>query len=248
MKTHALYSTYVTTHYHYVAPATQASFRKRYYVWRSCLNDFLPRDKESAILEVGSGVGHNLYALHALGYTNVMGIDYSKECVEESHKHGFSVQLVNEDTEKRFFSRHKNAYDAIVLYDVLEHYEPHDALDLLSRIARCLRVDGRTIISVPNAAHPFSNSLLFADITHKFIYTETSLSQLLRNAGFSHVRFAQMNSFTSYDDNVVKRFLKMVCLPVVAFCGELFWRSVSLSQGIVLSQCKPTLLIVAQRG
>ena len=96
----------------------------------------------------------------------------------------------------------------VVLYDVLEHYSPGDAAVLLTSFTMLLKKDGTIVISSPNANHPFSNTLLFADITHKCLYNVVSLSQLLRNCGLKRNRFFEMNSFTSYDDNAILRISK----------------------------------------
>lgn len=241
------YSTYVSTHYQFIAASTEAVFLKRLYVWKSFFLPYLPRKKDSAILEIGSGVGHNLYALKALGYTNIRGTDYSKECVEICKNKGFEVQLVDERTEKSFYQSHKDMFRMVVLYDVLEHYSPSEGAVLLSSIKLMLQKDGHILISVPNANHPFSNTLLFADITHRCLYNPISLSQLLRNCGFRRNSFFEINSFTPYDDNPILRLLKTTLMTFIAFIGESFWRMIALSQGILLRECKPTLVAVAQK-
>ena len=60
-------SNYVSTHYQLLAASTEAVYLKRLYVWKSYLLPYLPKQKDSAILEIGSGVGHNLYALQDFG-------------------------------------------------------------------------------------------------------------------------------------------------------------------------------------
>lgn len=247
MSKQQFYNTYVSTHYQYVAAATEAVFRKRLYVWKSYFLPYLPRQKDSAILEIGSGVGHNLYALKALGYTNIRGTDYSKECVELCKNKGFEVQLVDERTEKSFYQSHKDMFNMVVLYDVLEHYSPSEGAVLLSSIKLMLQKDGHILISVPNANHPFSNTLLFADITHRCLYNPISLSQLLRNCGFRRNSFFEINSFTPYDNNPIMSFLKMTLMTWIAFVGESFWRMIALSQGVLLRECKPTLIAIAKR-
>lgn len=247
MSKQQFYNKYVSTHYQYVAAATEAVFRKRLYVWKSYFLPYLPRQNDSAILEIGSGVGHNLAALKSLGYTNIKGTDYSKECVDICKKNGFDVQLVDERIEKSFYETHKDTFRLIVLYDVLEHYSPSDAAVLLQSVQRMLQKDGTLLISLPNANHPFSNTLLFADITHKSLYNTVSLSQLFRNCGLNRISFFEMNSYTPYDDNPILRLVKSTLMPLVAFMGESFWRIIALSQGILLRECKPTLVAIAQK-
>lgn len=246
MKKNDLYSKYVSTHYQFIAPATLALFRKRYYVWKSYFSSLLPKNKSCKILEIGAGVGHNLYALKELGYKHCLGTDYSPECVSVCKKHGFEALVVTSATEKKFYASHKGKFDLIVLYDVVEHYVPDSGAELLASVRQMLTPSGSVVICLPNANHPFSNTLFFADITHKFIYNETSLSQLLRNSGFSEIAFKQINSFVLDDDVMVRQLVKRLVLAPLAYIGELFWRLMALSQGIVLSECKPTLIAVAR--
>lgn len=247
MRENNLYSKYVSTHYQFVAAATKEGLRKRYYLWKSSLSHLLPADKNISILEIGAGVGHNLEALRKLGYKNVIGTDYSRECVDFCRKRGLKLSLVSPQTEQQFYHKYQKKFDLVLLYDVLEHYLPNEGINLLLQARALLKPNGFLLILLPNASHPLSNSLFFADITHKFIYNETSLSQLLRLSGFSQMKFIQINSYTLVDDNFVKQMAKKTVIALVAFLGELFWRTLALSQGILLRECKPTLVAIARR-
>lgn len=239
------YKKYISTHYKNVVNDINISYRKRFYVWKSYLEKFLPENKNINILEVGSAVGHNLYSLNKLGYKNILGIDFSAECVEFCEKMNFHSLLVND--EKKFYESNRNKFDLIILYDVLEHHLPMDGKNLLLNIKKALRNDGKLIISVPNADYPFNLGLLYKDITHRFIYNEASLLQLLKNCGFTNNKFIQINSYTIYDENYFKRFFKKSFLSIISFFGELFWKFIGLSQGIILKECKPTLICISRK-
>lgn len=239
------YDRYVTTHYRSITG--EQSYIKRYYVWKSYLEKLLPSDKGIAILEVGCGMGHNINALGKLGYKNIVGIDYSAECIDFCKEKGFDTLLIDEKSESKFYKAHARSFDLIILYDVLEHYGPSDGVTLLRFIKGSLKDDGMILISTPNASHPLSSSLLFADITHKCIYTRGSLSQLLRNVGFTRNMFFQMNSYTLYDENIVIQLFKQTILRGISFIGEYFWKAVGLTQGIIFTQCKPTLITISQK-
>ncbi|MBI4064982.1 class I SAM-dependent methyltransferase [Candidatus Gottesmanbacteria bacterium] len=244
MATVNFYDHYVTTHYR--STVGEQSYIKRYYVWKSYLEKYIPSDKNISFLEVGCGMGHNIYALRKLGYKNIVGIDYSAECVDICKERGFDALLINERNESKFYKAYAHSFDLIILYDVLEHYVPTDGVILLRFIKQSLKDNGTIFISTPNASHPLSSNLLFADTTHKFIYTQGSLLQLLQNVGFTKNIFFQINSYTLYDESIVIQLFKQTILRGISFIGEYFWKAVGLTQGIILTQCKPTLVCIAQ--
>jgi hypothetical protein len=80
------------------------------------------------------------------------------------------------------------------MIDVLEHFTRPEALELAETIrTRALAPQGRLIIQVPNMQSPFATLNLYHDITHQWAYTEASLRQLLRSAGFRKVQCCPQN-------------------------------------------------------
>lgn len=248
MKKNNFYTKYFSTHYKFLAGDEDfSSYQKRYYLWKSYLQQFLPENKNTSILEIGCGTGFNLFSLMKMGYKNAFGIDVSPECITICKKMNFNCLLIDKSNEEKFYRDCKNKFNIVILYDILEHYSPEDASDILLQVKTVLNKDGLVIISLPNADHPFSNTLLFADITHKFIYNEKSLSQLLRNCGFKSMNFWQINSYTTIDNNILKQIFKSYVLKIASFLGEKFWILIGISQGILLKECKPTLICLTHK-
>lgn len=239
------YQNYISTQYHDDIKNVQNIYRKRFYLWKSYLEKLLPTDKNMPILEVGSGFGQNLYSLKELGFTNVLGLDLSPQCVAFCQKQGFNALLVQ--TEEKFYGEHQKQFDLVILYDVLEHYLPEEGSILLKNIQKVMKTNASLLISVPNANHPFSPRLLFDDITHRFIYNKKSLLQLLGNCGFEKNQIFEINSFTLYDDSFLFSLFKQTFLRAVSFLGELSWKTLAGTQGIFLSECKPTLVSLSRR-
>jgi len=239
------YKKYVSAHFRDINKHINLSYKKRFYVWKSYLEKFIPKDKNMQILEVGCGMGHNLYSLSKLGFRNILGIDLSPECIDFCKAKGFNVLLLAKND--NFYLQNSHKFDLVILYDVLEHYSPEDGADLLLKIRQVLKDDGRLIISVPNADYPLNLKLAYSDITHKFIYNEISLSQLLKNCDFISSKFIQMNSYTIYDKNLFKQIFKKYFLRLISFFGELFWKIMGMSQGIFLKECKPTLICISKK-
>lgn len=238
------YTHYLSTHYLKEKEHLATIYRKRYYLWRSKLKDFLPPNKKAPVLEVGCGMGQNLYALRELGYQDVRGIDLSRECVELCQKQNFAVTQVERGS--RFYQEHPHKFELVILYDLLEHLDLEEAVKLLQDVSRSLTESGKLFISTPNGDHPFQGHLRYADVTHRFLYNRRSLSQLLRSSGFEPLRFRQLDAFTEYDDDRVRYFLKKFFLKPLSWAGEHFWKLVAFSQGIYLRECKPTLVCLAK--
>lgn len=246
MNTNVFYQNYISTQYQDEIKNGPKIYRKRFYLWKSYLEKLLPADKNMTILEVGSGFGQNLYSLKELGFVNVLGIDLSPECVAFCQKQGFNVLLAG--NEEKFYKEHQRQFDLVILYDVLEHYPPGEGAKLLGEIELVMKKKATLLISVPNANHPFSARLRFDDITHRFIYNKKSLTQLLRNCRFEKNQIFEINSFTLYDDNFLLGLFKQTFLRTVSWFGELFWKTLAASQGIFLSECKPTLVCLTHRS
>jgi SAM-dependent methyltransferase len=124
--------------------------------------------------------------VHALGYTQLSGIDVDAGQVNFARAQGLDVALV--PSTEAFLVERPGAYAAILLMDVLEHV-PRDAQpNFLQAIAGSLRPGGRLICSVPNAASGISGYWLYNDYTHQTGFTEDSLSFLLGECGLSAVR------------------------------------------------------------
>ncbi len=88
------------------------------------------------------------------------------------------------------------SFDIIVFGDVLEH--TRDPLTILSEARKLLKPEGRVIVSIPNVAHWRIRLALLAgrftytesgilDRTHLRFFTEGSLHELVRDAGYQVV-------------------------------------------------------------
>lgn len=101
-------------------------------------------NKNSAILDVGSGPGNNLRMLKNLGFKNYQGFDSSpiakKFCEEKKLGEVLIGDISCPDLPNNF-------YDFVLATDLLEHVE-QDFL-ALKQIARILKPSGKLIITVP---------------------------------------------------------------------------------------------------
>ena len=77
-------------------------------------------------------------------------------------------------------------FDVVLASNVLEHFEPDAAASLTGDVHRLLRRGGRFIIVQPNFRHAYRS--YFDDYTHRSVFTDVSLANLLRAQGFRIVR------------------------------------------------------------
>ena len=99
----------------------------KYYWMRDHIATYLPEDKNAKILVLGSGLGHEVWALNRMEYSNVLGVDIDAEQVEIARSMG--INCVCADA-LEFLEKSRETYDAILAFNFLEHFDLEDALNL----------------------------------------------------------------------------------------------------------------------
>ena len=150
------------------------------------LQDDLPLDATTPILDVGCGFGFALHALRELKFSDVRGLEVSKEQAAIAVRAGFHVDVVEDSRE--YLGRHRGAFGAILLMDVLEHIPPPEQIPFLRVLREALLPGGRVILTVPNANSVLASRWRYIDFTHHASFTEHSLFFVLKNAGFDGIR------------------------------------------------------------
>lgn len=149
---------------------------------------WLPERKDAAILDVGCGEGHLLDWLRGLGYSKLEGIDASPQMVEAAAKAGLAVERAD-----AFAALPKRAgrHDLVFALDVLEHVEKGRVLEFLDLCRGALKPGGALILVTVNADSLGWGRIRHCDFTHESAFTESSLSQLLKAAGFSAIEYRE---------------------------------------------------------
>lgn len=191
----SLYENYLTTHFQKIHKGDK-EFTYLYQYYRKNYLKLLPQDKTIRILEIGSGMGHFLYFLEKNGYSNNLGIDISPENVNFCKELGFNVSYANVF---EFLAEESHSYDVIIMNDVLEHFEKNEIIQLLNLIFDRLHDSGRLIMKIPNASNPImASSTRYYDFTHEILFTEESISQLLKNTRYSNISLYPQNIYVFY--------------------------------------------------
>jgi len=180
---HRLYERYVETH---LRGVTMKHIQKRTPFLRRVIK-FLPKDKEASILDLGCGHGSFLYVETQAGYSNIHSVDISADQVEAAKKLGLK-NVRQKDLMLELREADDASYDIIVAIDVIEHMTKSELLDFVDDVFRVLKKGvGRLILHMPNASSPFAGRIRYGDYTHEQAFTQGSLSQVLRAAGFGQI-------------------------------------------------------------
>jgi len=182
------YSKYHSTHTKILyGEASFDDLREQSIFWEYYYKDFLTKDSEATVLDLGCGDGLFVYWLQHMGYKNSYGIDISSEQVEIAKKLG--IENITHADIFEFLNNKKGVYDMIIARDVIEHFKKDELLSLLELVYSNLKEGGRFIIKTPNGESPFTGRYRWGDFTHEVIFTWSSLNQLFKVTGFREVKF-----------------------------------------------------------
>jgi 2-polyprenyl-3-methyl-5-hydroxy-6-metoxy-1,4-benzoquinol methylase len=163
----------------------------------------LPRD--SRILDVGCGVGQFLYYCQKAGFRNLEGIDMNEGQLQCARQMLPDAHLQLAMTTDYLPSRPKS-YDVIVMNDVIEHIPRQVLNTVLVEIRDALKPGGFFLIKTPNMANPLCLNVRYKDFTHEAGFTETSLKQVLGEAGYADIQqFMEEAPVTSWRAKVRKK-------------------------------------------
>ena len=138
--------------------------------------------KGSKIIEIGCGIGDNLYAIKDLD-VKLFGSDYSDESINMAKKILPSeIELKTGDATNLNYE--SNAFNSVLCIEVLEHIDDyHQAVREINRI---LQVDGYLVISLPYRHWFPTYYKLMGHFRH---YTRESVTFLLENHGFKIIEY-----------------------------------------------------------
>ncbi|MDA0239504.1 MAG: class I SAM-dependent methyltransferase [Proteobacteria bacterium] len=140
-----------------------------------------------SMLELGCGTGLFLSYLDQKGVRDFIGVDADPalaDVIPESVSDRFKATSIDEFIEGLEKDRR---FDRIIMWDVLEHFEPTDGAALLRRLCQHLPDDGLIAVKVPNVGSPWGLAFQYGDLTHLAAYTPSSMRQLAIASGYDCV-------------------------------------------------------------
>lgn len=147
-----------------------------------------PLPKEARILDVGCGPGFMLDVVKSLGFARTYGVDVSPEQARLAQAR--HPQVVQGDA-FAFLAAQSEPFDAVLAFDLIEHFTVAEAFDFLDAVHRVLPVGGRLVIQTPNGDAPMVGPVYNGDLTHETLFTPHSLRHLLNATGFEVVEFRE---------------------------------------------------------
>lgn len=119
----------------------------------------------STILEIGFGNGSFLGYAQRSGFS-IDGVEVIDDLVELAKNNSFTAfKEIDEIPDN-----HK--YDLIVMFDVLEHIDHENIIDLFKSIKGHLAESGKLLVRTPNGSSPLGLANQHGDITHITVVTE----------------------------------------------------------------------------
>ena len=151
-------------------PARQA-------VWQ-VLADHLSRwvPPDAHVLEIGAGHCHWINAVRA---ARRVAIDTWPDVVRFAAA-GVETRVMDASRELRTLPA--GSVDVVLASNVLEHFDPDTASSVIGDIHAVLKPGGRLLIVQPNFRYAYRS--YFDDYTHRSVFTDVSLPNLLRSRGF----------------------------------------------------------------
>lgn len=185
MKDH--YLTHHYAHINRIDPASEASVRA--WLQRSEpgyhreLGPYLKDVKGKRILELGCGLGGTLHYLAERGAASLTGVDHSDEQLDVCRR--FVTTNVETADAVEFLERNGEPFDHIIALDLIEHLPKTRTIPFLTAAHQRLAPGGTLILRTPNMGSLFGLRSRYIDFTHETGFTEESLQQVLREAGFT---------------------------------------------------------------
>jgi 2-polyprenyl-3-methyl-5-hydroxy-6-metoxy-1,4-benzoquinol methylase len=170
------------------AGAHEATYQACLFYYRGELEPLLPVSRQARCLDIGCGFGHLPRFLLERGFQRVGGVEIDARLHAEARAYlGNRMEFLHHGDAIPFLESQEGAFDFVTLFDVIEHFTLDDGVALARRILKALKPGGRVVMRTPNMANIFGCYSRHMDLTHQIGFTEQSLAQMLRLAGYSEV-------------------------------------------------------------
>jgi cyclopropane fatty-acyl-phospholipid synthase-like methyltransferase len=168
-----------------IDPIKLTSFQRSYLDLN--YKQFLPIDRSATLLDLGFGSGWVMAYLLEQGFQRIEGVEVDAASVVRLPEALVTRIIIVEDLAD-FLKGRLEAYDCIIMKNVIAHLHPDRVLEYLQLVRQALKPSGRVIVETFNACRWSGFYILSNDWTHRLSFTEYSLQRLLEAAGFIAVQ------------------------------------------------------------
>jgi 2-polyprenyl-3-methyl-5-hydroxy-6-metoxy-1,4-benzoquinol methylase len=175
---------------------------------------YLPGDPNARIIEIGAGGGDFILFMLEKGSSNITGIDSDQAAIDYAKSRGLE-NLICADALDYLASLQENSVDAIVMNNVIEHFDKKNLMRILALIYDKLRSGGIFIAKTGNIENPLNLGLYLRDFTHEVGFTKSSLRQVLIMCGFDQGG-VEVHNVKFRSANIVKQLVINTAGGVVA--------------------------------
>ncbi len=221
-----IYDSYVSNGFGNTHDVKKYETQRRYF--KKNYLRFMPKDKNSRILELGCGMGEFCYFCMKEGYKNYEGIDASKENVEYIKRYLGEDSRVSVNNIFEYFlpAENRSGYDVIVLNDVIEHLTKPEIFELLDLVYENLNIGGVFLIKTPNMANPFvSTAGRYIVFDHEIGFTEYSINQILYTTGYRDIKIIGTDIYVfppiiSFIAKLISKIINLILFLLSALYGR----------------------------
>jgi SAM-dependent methyltransferase len=142
----------------------------------------LPKDAQ--VLDYGCGYGLLSFYLKQ-EFQDVLSVDSSPQQIAVAKNMGLNAKVVAIEAFESWAASQAGRFDAIFLFDVLEHVPVNLQIAFLRTLSSTLKLEGQLLVKVPNANSLMATRWRYNDWTHTSSFTEASLDFVCLNAGLT---------------------------------------------------------------
>lgn len=166
----------------------------------------LPKDAQ--VLDYGCGYGLLSFYLKQ-EFQHVLSVDASPQQIAVAQGMGLNAEVVTIEAFEGWAASNVDRFDAIFLFDVLEHVPVNKQIAFLQTLSTTLKLGGQFLVKVPNANSLMAARWRYIDWTHTSSFTEASLDFVCLNAGLAQPEYLP-------DDSSMRPRLRWLPRPSLA--------------------------------
>jgi len=185
---------------------------------------YLAGDTSKRVLEIGPGSGLTMAGLVQAGYTHTEGLEGDETLAKRNQTNGLNVHYVPREEVTPYISGRATQYDLIFCMHVIEHIPVDEQLAFVQAISAALKPGGYFVCETPNAMGLAAQYYRYNDWTHRCLFTVSSLSFLLLNAGLKITYAGGAGDAVPPRGNVVTTFIQRSGAKGLRLISRGIWR------------------------